>query len=168
MLAVAILVLGVLSRLMVHAPNFTPVIALALFGGVYLSRKYAWYVPLLLMVVSDLLLGLHATIPFTWGSILLITFLGMRTSQNKKVTTIFGSSLASAVLFFVITNFGAWLTMYPHTLEGLRTCYIAAIPFFRNELISTLGYSVVLFGLYETVAVRVSNTQLAHVLLATR
>lgn len=166
MLAFGILFLGIVSRLVFHLPNFTPVIALALFGGVYLKRSQAVYVPLALMAISDLVLGLHATMPFTWGSVLLISLIGLWVRNRKSVSTVLGSSLASAVLFFVVTNFGAWLTMYPLTSEGFRACYIAAIPFFRNTLVSTLVYSAILFGLYEAVALRVRNTRLASVLLS--
>ena len=167
MLAVGILLFGIGSRLIVHAPNFTPVIALALFGGVYLTRRQALWVPMALMALTDLFLGFHAVIPFTWGSMLLISGIGFWVRGRKNAATILGASLFSAILFFAMTNFGAWLTMYPHTAQGLSQCYIAAILFFRNTLASTLVYSVVLFGLYEIIARRVRNTRLAHILLTT-
>jgi len=166
MLAFGILFLGVVSRLVFHAPNFTPVIALALFGGVYLNKRQALYIPIALMAVSDLFLGMHAVVPFTWGSVLLISLIGLWARNHKSTANIAGAGLVSAVLFFIVTNFGAWLAMYPLTVEGLQACYIAAIPFFRNTLASTLVYSVVLFGLYELVALRVKNTRLAPILLS--
>lgn len=166
MLAPIILALGVLSRLVVHAPNFTPVIALALFGGVYLNKKYALIVPLALMVITDLILGLHNIILFTWGSVLLIAALGLKVRARSNMPTLIGSSLFSAVLFFVITNFGAWLVMYPHNWDGLVSCYIAAIPFFRNMLSSTLIFSFVFFGLYAAIAHLVKDTRYAKILLA--
>jgi hypothetical protein len=166
MLAVAILIVGVFSRLVLHAPNFTPVIALALFGGVYLKKRQALYVPIALLAVTDLFLGLHPTMPFTWGSILVISAIGIWLRSRKTTATVLGSSLFSAILFVVVTNFGAWLTMYPHTAEGLRNCYIAAIPFFRNTLLSTLVYSAVTFGLYELIAQRVRNTRFSALLLS--
>lgn len=167
MLALAILFLGIVSRLIVHAPNFTPVIALALFGGFYLNRRQAVIVPVALMVASDFLIGWHATIPFTWGSVLLISGLGLWARQRKSAGMIFGTSLFSAIVFFLVTNFGSWLTMYPLTVEGFQTCYLAAIPFFRSTLVSTLVYAGILFGLYEVTASRVKNTRLASILLTT-
>lgn len=166
MLAFAILFLGILSRWMPHSPNFTPVIALALFGGVYLSRRQALWVPLALMAVSDLILGLHPTMPFTWGSVLLISGIGLWLRQHKRVVTVLGTSLFSAILFFVVTNFGSWLAMYSLTMAGLQQCYVAAIPFFRNTWVSALVYSGVLFGLYELVALRVRHTRFATFLLS--
>ncbi|MCX5711868.1 MAG: hypothetical protein NTY47_02210, partial [Candidatus Omnitrophica bacterium] len=60
MLALSLIITGILLRFAPHAPNFTPVAAIALFGGAYLNRKYALIVPLVLMVVSDLFLGMHS------------------------------------------------------------------------------------------------------------
>jgi hypothetical protein len=35
---------------------------------------------------------------------------------------------------------------YPQTPAGLVDCYVAAIPFFQNTLLSNLFYSALLFG----------------------
>ena len=118
------------------------------------------------MAVSDFMIGFHNIIFFTWGSVLLIAMIGLRLKERKKLSTVLGASLLSAVLFFVVTNFGSWLVMYPHTGNGLMQCYVAAIPFFRYTLFSTLGYGVVLFGLYEIIAAFVKNTRYAEILLA--
>ncbi|MBF0569726.1 MAG: hypothetical protein HQL18_03005, partial [Candidatus Omnitrophica bacterium] len=76
-LAMGLLVIGVLSRFLTHVPNFTPVLAIALFGGVYLRRSQALWLPLALMILSDLVIGLHSTIAFTWGSVLLVSLIGL-------------------------------------------------------------------------------------------
>ena len=161
MLAIALLVIGIFSRVIFHAPNFTPVLALALFGGMYLGRKQSLWMPLALMIVSDLIIGVHNMMLLTWGSILLISVLGYWQRERRTVGYVFGMSMVSAILFFVITNFGAWLVMYPKTLEGFTQCYTLAIPFFRNSLASTLVYSGILFGVYEMIAVRVKETKLS-------
>lgn len=165
MLVMAILLLGIFSRLVIHLPNFTPVMALALFGGVYLSARRALWVPVVLMAVSDLFLGLHATVLFTWGSVLLISLLGRYLRGRKNWLNVFGAGLLASVLFFVVTNFGAWLVMYPRTASGFAECYIAAIPFFRNMLASTWIYSVVFFGVYETLAHTLKSNERAAWLL---
>ncbi|MBF0569725.1 MAG: hypothetical protein HQL18_03000, partial [Candidatus Omnitrophica bacterium] len=74
-------------------------------------------------------------------------------------------AVASAVLFFVITNFGVWLAFYPHTSGGLLNCFTLAIPFFRMTLASTFVYVAVLFGVYDLASRRIQNTRLAPVLL---
>ena len=167
MLAIIILLIGILSRFIYHTPNFTPVLALALFGGTYLKKKYALLVPLSLMIVSDLLIGMHELILFTWGSVALIAAMGLWLRRHKTVYGIAGCSVAAALGFFLITNIGAWLVMYPLTIEGLRNCYVAAIPFYRQTFFSTLVYSAGLFGLYELIAVYVRKTRYADWLLAT-
>ena len=165
MLALILLIFGIGTRFLPHAPNFTPITAIALFGGVYLNKRFAVLLPLVLMVISDLFVGLHDTIFFTWGSFVLIALIGVQLREHKSPVNVLGASILSAVLFFVITNFGAWPTLYPYTLEGLKTCYIMAIPFFRLTLLSSMLYSVVLFGTYEFIALRVRKTRFAHVLL---
>lgn len=164
MLAMILFIFGLVSRLIVHLPNFTPVIALALFGGVYLQKKQAVLFPVVLLAVSDILLGgFHSTILFTWGTIALIALLGLWVRKNKSSHRILGTSLLSAVLFYVITNFGVWLVdgMYPLTLNGLAQCYYAAVPFFRYSLLSTLVYTVILFGGYELMAAQIRKTRFA-------
>ncbi|NLE64954.1 MAG: hypothetical protein GX606_03445 [Elusimicrobia bacterium] len=164
-LAIGLLVIGILSRFIPHAPNFTPVLALALFGGAYLRRSHAIFLPLFLMIVSDVFLGLHATIPFTWGSVLVCSLIGLWVRKNRTPVRMLGGAFMSAIFFFMVTNFGSWLAYYPQTAAGLKECYILAVPFFRATLVSTLGYSLVLFGAYEIIARRVKDTALAPVLL---
>jgi hypothetical protein len=166
MLAFCLLVLGIFSRLIVHSWNFTPVIALALFGGVYLKRKQAIIVPLILFAVTDLILGFHKVMFFTWGSVVLIAAAGLWIKKNKNLKTVLGGGLASAVLFYVVTNFGVWLVtgMYPMTFAGLLECYTMGIPFFRGTLVGTFVYGFILFGLYEITALGVKDTRFSHVL----
>ena len=166
MLAIGILVVGVLSRFLVHLPNFTPVIALALFSGVYLNKKQAVILPLLLMGLSDIFLGTHITLLFTWGSIALIAAFGLWLRERKSALNIFMFSLLSAVVFFIVTNLGVWLVagLYPMTAAGLVECFTLAIPFFKHSLVSTLAYSAVFFGAYELVAKGLKNTKFASVL----
>jgi len=166
MLPVLILLIGIFSRIVYHTPNFTPILALALFGGTYLKKKYALSVPLALMIISDLFIGLHDVIFFTWGSVALIAWMGLWLRKHKSVYGVAGCSVAAAFGFFLITNFGAWLVMYPLTLAGLKNCYLAAIPFYRQTFFSTFIYSIVLFGSYELSAVFIRKTRYADLLLA--
>ena len=167
MLAAGLLMLGVISRLIIHLPNFTPVIALALFGGVYLKKQHAVILPVLMMIIADLFIGIDATFPFTWGSMALVALIGLWVRKNKSFTAVAGSSLLSSVLFFLVTNFGVWLVlnMYPRTLAGLIECYVMAIPFFGPTLVSTVVYTAVLFGGYEWTAARLQKTRFAQIVL---
>jgi hypothetical protein len=154
MLALIIISFGILSRIVFHTPNFTPVLALALFGGMYLKGRQAIWVPLVLMAMSDVFLGFHDTMLYTWGSVLLISFIGIWLKEHKSWMNVAVTSVFSSIVFFAITNFGAYLSLYPHTFVGLQECYVAAIPFYRSTLVSTVAYSLVLFAVWETLAAR--------------
>ena len=148
----AMVLLAALSRLIPHPPNFAPIAALALFGGAEVGRKReAFVVPLAAMFLSDLILGLHFLIPLIYGTFALIVGLGFYLRNRQHVWTITGISVAGATLFFVVTNLGVWALgifhpVYPMTLPGLLQCYVAALPFLWNTLLSDLLYAVVLFG----------------------
>ena len=164
MLGLIIISFGILSRLVAHTPNFTPVLSMAFLGGMYLKGRQAVFVPLALMVISDFIIGFYDSMFFTWGSIMLISVLGLWLKDKKSFVTILGGSIASAVLFFMVTNFGAWLSLYPHTMGGLRQCYILAIPFFRSTFVSTVAYSLVFYTGYEWILKRSQGTVLARLI----
>jgi len=166
MLTISLILIGILLRLAPHAPNFTPVAAIALFSGAYLNKKYALFIPLILMVISDFIIGLHNVVIFTWGSFLLIALLGLWLKKHKSILGIISTSFISSFLFYIISNFGVWLMgWYPHTLKGLITCYVIALPFLRNFTFATLFYVTIFCGIYELVAHFVKDTRLSKVLL---
>jgi hypothetical protein len=137
------------SRLFPHPPNFTPIAAIALFGGAQFSNKRAAFlVPLAGLFLSDLALGFYAITPVVYGSFALTVCLGFWVRRRHSVQRIAFAAAASAILFFVLTNFGVWAmdNLYPKSLAGLVNCYVAAIPFFRNMLLGDLAYSGLLFG----------------------
>lgn len=166
MLAVGLILIGIISRFIVHFENFTPVIAIALFAGYYLPKRQAIIVPLLMIIISDIAIGLHSMIAFTWGTLALIAVIGIINKERKSTANILVRSLLAAILFYIVTNFGVWVfyNTYPKSWAGLTECYVAAIPYFRNTLISTFIYVAVLFGAYEFFAARLKGTRLAFVL----
>ncbi len=155
MSAAAIILAAALSRLLPHPPNFTPLAAMALAGGVYLDRRFALVIPLAALFLSDCIIGFHNTILFVYGSFAAIGFIGLWLKSHKKPAWIFAAAVGSSVLFFVVTNFAVWAlddgSFYPKTIPGLISCYIAAIPFFRNTMLGDIVYSAVVFGVFELV-----------------
>jgi hypothetical protein len=149
----ALILIAAMSRLLPHPMNFAPIAAMALAGGVYLDKRYSLIVPIAALLVSDIFIGFHNTMIFVYGSFILIGFLGLWLKSHKKVGPILGITLLSSFLFFVITNFGVWLTgggwFYPKTWQGLIECYTLAVPFFRNTVAGDLVYTGVLFGAFE-------------------
>ena len=158
MLALLIITVGILSRIVVHTPNFSPVLSMAFLGGMYLKGRQAIWVPMVLMVVSDFVIGFYPYMFLTWGSILLISVLGLCLKERKNLATVLGGSITSALVFFIVSNFGSWLSLYPHTMEGLRQCYILAIPFFRSTIVSTVAFSMVFYAAYEWLLKRSQST----------
>jgi len=137
-------------RLVPHPPNFTPIGAMALFSGAYLGRRgaVALVAPLGALFLSDLVLGFYRGMPTVYFSVALIVIIGWMALRRVSPLRVGGAAIASSVLFFVLTNFGMWLSsgFYPRTLAGLEACYIAAIPFFQNTVAGDLFYAAVLFG----------------------
>lgn len=129
------------SRLIPHPPNFTSLIALSFYVPVILGLRF---IPALLIafVLTDLIIGYHFGTHWTWGSVLIIGLIARYFSKNK-IFRLMGA-LFSALLFFLITNFGVWTSgMYGFTINGLIECYFLAIPFFAYSLISTLIFSII-------------------------
>lgn len=149
-IAVALIVVGVVLRLVPHTANFAPIGAIALFGGAVLSPRLGWWLPVVAMIISDIFLGFHDTILFTWGGFALIALFGMSLRNTNNWLRIPLGALSSGIIFYVVSNFGVWVvgSLYPHTLQGLVDCFVAAIPFFKTSLLADLVYSSVLFGAY--------------------
>lgn len=156
-IALFLILIGVSLRFLPHPPNFAPIAAIALFGGVYLSRKIAFILPLAAMAISDRFIGFYEPklMISVYGSFLLCVILGFWLKKRKKWYTIGASALISAVLFFIITNFAIWVftPWYAKTFFGLIQCYLMALPFFRNTLFGDLFYVTVFFGTYELIEI---------------
>ena len=137
-----------LTRVIPHPPNFTPIIAMAILLGFYCKDIYFSFLILgITMLLSDLVLGFHGIMPFVYFSLFIITFLSFsfKTKINIKSLLIFG--FFSSCIFFLVSNFGVWLVMnyYPKNFTGLMECYVLAIPFFKNTVISSIFYSYLAF-----------------------
>jgi hypothetical protein len=158
--AIILVLFAVSARMFPHPPNVAPITAVALFAGAYLPRKIALSVPLAAIIISDIFIGFHSLIVVTWGTFVLIGYLSSKwLTKKQSAGRIFGMTIGSSLLFFVITNFAVWAEgfLYPRTAEGLAQSYIMAIPFLRNTLIGDLVFSAALFGMYA-VAVRIGTS----------
>ena len=148
--------------------NFSPLAAVALFGGAYFIKKSnALLFPLIALWASNLLLDNIFLSQYYDGFTLfanwevyvaILGVVGLAFFILKKVTLprVIGASLLASVLFFLITNFVVWLqgSLYPLTGAGLVECFTMALPFFRNTLMGDLIFSLLLFGAYELAAVK--------------
>jgi hypothetical protein len=165
-LALGLAVLAGVIRLVPHPWNITPVGALCLFGGARLASWQAFAIPLTVMAASDLaiyyLRGDPVIDPFVYGSFLLNIVLGRWLLRHTESPWRIGAvSVLGTVQFFLVTNFGAWLTLsqpphltYSPTLAGLVQSYLMGLAFVRSTSLGDLAFvgdlffCGVLFGLH--------------------
>lgn len=143
------ILLAAAMRLVPHPPNFTPIGAMALFGGALLGRRaLAFAAPLGALALSDIVLGGYPGMAFTYAGVALAVCVGWLLAGRVSPLRVGGAAVASAVLFFLVSNFGTWVAtdLYPHTAAGLVACFVAAIPFFQYTLAGDLAFSSLLFG----------------------
>ena len=137
-LPICLIIVLSFSRLIPHPWNFTPILAMGIFSGFYFKNFIlSSFVVIFSMFIGDLFLGFHSTMLFTYASLIIAVVLGLFINKFKFTEILF-SGLASSVCFFVVTNFGAWLTleMYEKNLAGLFQSYVLAIPFFLSFAIN--------------------------------
>lgn len=163
---IGIITLAALTRMLPHPPNFTPIAAIALFGAATLkSYKQVFLIPLAALFLSDLGLevlyrlglsqswGIHTGMIYTYVLFLMVTAMGLFIRHRFNVGTIVLTTALSTGFFFLASNFLVWVmsNMYPHTYEGLITCYVAALPFLQWSALGDFAFVGVLFGAYALV-----------------
>jgi hypothetical protein len=164
LMIMGMLVLTSLSRLLPHPWNFSPLGAIAIFGGATIGYRYLnILIPLFYVWVSDLLVNniLYKSYfnEFVWFydgfywqyvNYVLISFLAYHVINSFKVYRIILFSIFSSLLFYLISNFGVWISgsLYPTDFQGLISCYVAGLPFLKGNLLGDLVYTSVLFGVY--------------------
>ena len=130
------------SRFIPHPPNFTSLLALSFYIPAVFGIRYIPVVVFALLF-TDLIIGFHSTMIFTSGSIILIGLISKY--FNKSIMFRISGAFVGAVIFFVLSNFGVWLGgSYGYDLNGLLSCYILAIPFFTNTVLSTVFFSILI------------------------
>jgi hypothetical protein len=157
--AYLLLVVAILSRLVPHPDwlNFTAV------GGalLYFGARRSWREmigPLAALMATDYVLTVFAYhYNFVWQSYVITWIwyaaamaLGWILLRNRTTFLRVASGVVlGSTSFFVVSNFAVWIAsnMYPHDASGLLACYVAAIPFYRNDLISTAIVAGLAFGI---------------------
>ena len=174
MAAYLFLLIAVLSRLALAATphpewfNFTAVGGMLLYFGARRSWR-EMLAPLAVLMATDYFLTVsvyhyafrwEGYLP-TWAWYVAAMVLGQILLKAKTTfVRVAAGALLGPTSFFLISNYAVWAGggMYPRTLGGLGACFVAALPFYRNDLISTAIVAGVAFG----VPVLVRRMQLAH------
>ena len=144
---VLILILA-LSRLLPHPPNFTPIITIGIMSSYFFKNIFSSLIILLIsMLLSDLFIGFYQNMVFVYLSLILITCIFFKIIKKANYSSLLIYSFFGSLLFYLISNFGVWLigNMYEKNINGLVNCYLMAIPFFKNTLISTIIFTYATF-----------------------
>ena len=141
----------ILSRIIPHPPNFTPILAGIIFLP-FIKRdiKFSVFVPLGAMLISDFIIGMHSIMLWTYGPIIILSLLSYFFT-NAKASRIASLAIASPAVFYLISNFGVWINspMYSKDLSGLALCYINAIPFYANSATACILFCSAFFLIYS-------------------
>jgi hypothetical protein len=152
LIAIGLLVLVVITRLIPHLSNFTPIFAFGIFSvALFKNRFLATVLPITAMFISDIFIGFYPEIWAVYLSISIAMLISYSISKTPNVLKIGITSLIAPTIFFILSNLAVWNVWYPATSAGLVACYINAIPFYGYSIISTLAYSFAFFGLYKLV-----------------
>jgi hypothetical protein len=152
-----IVLLAVLTRLLPHLPNFSPVYATLLFGGVHLRKRDAIWYPVVLIAASDIALtaGVYRMKieweqSVMWLGFATVALIGCWLRDHFTIPKVIVAAVGAPLAFFLISNFGVWAGahVYPLTRHGLIACYLAALPFYPSSALSSLVYTFLLFGGY--------------------
>lgn len=143
-----------LSRIPGMMPqNFSAAYALAFCGGLYFAGAMAWWLPLSVLLGTDILLNVfyyHVSFLDPYMLVKTLAFVGIialgRLFKPKMSWwKLVGGGLLGAVLFYLVTNAASWLNNpgYPKTLAGLWQALTTGLPgfpptwsFFRSTLFS--------------------------------
>ena len=164
-LAMSLTVAGAILRLLPHPPNFAPVGGMSLYAGARLRGWQAFALPLLLMAVTDPILGGYSiATPFVYLSFMISVWIGRRVRSTDSPLRIGGACLLSSVQFFVLTNLATWTfgSLYAKSFAGLTTCYVAALPFFGATMLGDLFFTAAIFGAYTLLARTIDRSEAAR------
>lgn len=164
-IAVSLTILSALGRLLPHPPNVTPVGASSLFAGARLNGPMAYLLPILVMAVTDPLVGGYTRVtPVVYGCFLISVWIGRRVRRTDNPWRIGGACLLSSVQFFLLTNLATWMlgTFYAKSLAGLASCYVAGLPFFGYTILGDLFFTATIFGLYALLTRTAQSERIAH------
>ena len=139
--------LFVLSRIVPHPPNFTPILAGIIFlPFIKKDITFALMVPLASMIISDFIIGMHTLMLWTYGSLMILSLISFFFYQDnfKRIGIL---ALISPMVFFIISNFGVWMNSksYSQDMDGLIACYINAIPFYTSSALSCILFAATFY-----------------------
>ena len=153
------IIAAAVSRVLIYPVSFSPLIAMALFGGAVITdKKLAFLLPLAAIFLSDVLFEVFNIAPgfYGWGQVVnygllaLVTLIGFNL-KKLSVLNIAGYTIASCLIFYFLSNTSLFFLSpgyYPRNFAGYIECLVAGLPFLKASFISTGCYSILFFGAY--------------------
>jgi hypothetical protein len=165
LLPLAFILVFALSRIPGVLPeNFSAAYALAFCAGVYFAGSLAWWLPLTVLLATDVGLNMYYwlglgydvwNLPvlkyqlFNYIAYAILIWLGRRFKPRASFLALLGGGILGAILFYLITNTASWLFnpfQNPEYTKDFPGWLIALIKgtggwpptweFFRNTLLS--------------------------------
>lgn len=154
-IAIGLVAVAIVGRLVPHLWNMTPIAGIAILAGARLGFRWGIGVSLVAMVLSDLVIGFY-TPEVMFSVYFCLAFsglIGYLIKKSNKISVIIGSSIISTLIFFLVTNYAVWQwsPMYAHNFSGLMISYMAGLPFFANQILGDMFFTVSLFTIWELV-----------------
>ena len=146
----------VLSRIIPHPPNFTPILAGIIFlPFIKKDLTFSVIVPLAAMLISDFIIGMHSLMFWTYGPIMFLSCLTYYFNQDS-ILRIGSLAVISPMIFFLVSNFGVWITgsYYAKDISGLMECYFNAIPFYVSSAVSCMLFTALFYFIRSTLLKR--------------
>lgn len=159
--AAILIVLAAITRFIPHPFNFTAIGAMALFSGAnFKDKRFAYLMPIAVMFITDLFLGFHFSILPVYACFAFTVFMGTKIASKQNVASVGITSIASSIVFFLVTNLPFWYLdqhLYSMNLQGTLQSYGMALPFFTNQILGDLFFNGVLFSVYHMVILKSSK-----------
>jgi hypothetical protein len=173
-----IVVAAVTRVLSYNIAGFAPQVAISLFGGAVIKdKKWAFALPILSLLLSDLALqalyemNISERAGFYEGQLgvyccfIVVTLYGFLLRKINAINVLL-FSVSGTLIFFLLSNFLVWTGSggfnRPHTFEGLMLCYWDALLYYRdyglikgflgNQALGDLIWSTVLFGGFHLIS----------------
>lgn len=158
--------IGMIGRLIIHIPDVTPLISLSLLASTVFSKHQSFFILSLTLLLSDICLHFFNHYPifgswtlFSYSGWIGIVFFGFLFANKPSLFRALMLTFYASFIFWIWTNFGTWCmtSLYPHTMQGLFTCYLAGIPFLKNSILGSLAWTFVLMTLLNRFLFRLTT-----------
>lgn len=168
-IALLLVAIAIAGRTIIHlGPNIEFLTVTSLLAAVYLPKKYAFFVPLAAVGLSDMILKNTSIFIFTWSAWIIIGLSGLLLKKiikryKKTVITATGWSLITAIFFFLWTNFGVWYQGWcPPGASGLIQCYVDGLTFLKMNIFGGVLFVPIGFTIAEFLTAKARKTIPIH------